>query len=270
MTDLDSLIHENEPLPESVPEVSFSVRGPEKTLVIGDTFDVVVSASWAKKEATLLLVPSSSVSAKGLDQVAVRQVSGRKVQGGEEFAESRIIYTVVATDTGTLEVPVLKILLPTPEKNMEFRTEPFSVTVRPEASPVIVTAVCLFLVCVLGIVTLFGLKRRRFLRQKNKAEAFAREELRIRDDFFLLKQRVQAVETREWLLSLEKICKSWGEIHFHSSDLESLAKEKIIEGWDTLLAEFAHARYGGVFRESFMNLETWKTAARLMGMEQED
>ena len=48
-----------------------------------------------------------------------------------------------------------------------------------------------------------------------------------------------------------------------------LVKEGKLEGWETLVEEFAHARYGGGKRDSFENKETWKAAMRLMGVEEE-
>jgi hypothetical protein len=49
-----------------------------------------------------------------------------------------------------------------------------------------------------------------------------------------------------------------------------LVKDGKLEGWEGLVEEFAHARYGGGKRDGFENRETWKTAMKLMGISEED
>ena len=52
-------------------------------------------------------------------------------------------------------------------------------------------------------------------------------------------------------------------------NLDNLVKEGKLEGWDALVEEFAHARYGGGKRDGFENRETWKAAMKLMGIEED-
>ena len=90
----------------------------------------------------------------------------------------------------------------------------------------------------------------------------------------VLKQRVNSADSREWLLELESICKGYVARKFGTAtadpvNLDNLVKEGKLEGWETLVEEFAHARYGGGKRDSFENRETWKAAMRLMGVEEE-
>ena len=51
-------------------------------------------------------------------------------------------------------------------------------------------------------------------------------------------------------------------------NLDALVKEGRLEGWESIVEEFAHARYGGGKRDGFENRETWKAAMRLMGIEE--
>ena len=97
----------------------------------------------------------------------------------------------------------------------------------------------------------------------------------------VLKQRVNTADSREWLLELESVCKGYVANHLGIADgsgdvaaasavnLDALVKDGQLEGWDTLVQEFAHARYGGGKRDGFENRETWKAAMRLMGVEEE-
>ena len=53
-------------------------------------------------------------------------------------------------------------------------------------------------------------------------------------------------------------------------NLDNLVKDGKLEGWESLVEEFAHARYGGGKRDGFENKETWKGAMTLMGISEED
>ncbi|MDR1759465.1 MAG: BatD family protein [Fibrobacter sp.] len=265
MFDADSIgINQNEALP-----VTLKVSVPGHSLTVGDTFEVSVSAVRPDPDSFLLLMPASAVSAKGLEQIAVRQESGRAVRDGKEWAESHIIYTVVAKDTGNFEVAPLRIMSSSVQGNTELRTDAFSVSVRPETSPVIFMTVFLIFICLAGALVLFFLKRRRFLMQKGEANERVKEMRQIREEFNLLKLRASNLDSRKFMATLEKICTSWAFLQYGDSDLEELSAQGFLEGWDSLLAEFAHARYGGI-RETYMNLETWKAAGALMSFNQED
>ncbi len=265
MFDADSIgISQKEAFP-----VTLKVSSPGHSLTVGDTFEILVSAERTAPDGFLLLMPASTVSAKGLEQIAVRQESGHTVRDGKQWAESHIIYTVVAKDTGTFEMAPLRVLSSSIRGNTELQTDPFSVSVRPETSPAVFMTGFLILICLAGALVLFFLKRRRFLAQKGKAHKHVEEMQRLRDDFNLLKLRASNLDSREFMAALEKLCMSWASLQYGDSGLEELATQGFLEGWDHLLAEFAHARYGGI-RESYMNLEMWKTAETLMNLNQED
>ena len=97
----------------------------------------------------------------------------------------------------------------------------------------------------------------------------------IRERMAVLKQRVMVADSREWLLELESVCKEYVALRFHAKDastvnLDNLVKEGVLDGWEHLVEEFAHARYGGGIRDSFENKETWKLAMSLMGLEEDE
>ena len=52
-------------------------------------------------------------------------------------------------------------------------------------------------------------------------------------------------------------------------NLDNLVNEGKLEGWESLVKEFALARYGGGKRDSFEIKEIWKTAMQLMGINEE-
>jgi hypothetical protein len=86
------------------------------------------------------------------------------------------------------------------------------------------------------------------------------------------------------LLELEGVCKEFvaqrlglecggsgeGDSAASAVNLDNLVKDGKLEGWEGLVEEFAHARYGGGKRDGFENRETWKTAMKLMGISEED
>ncbi len=96
----------------------------------------------------------------------------------------------------------------------------------------------------------------------------------------VLKQRVNTADSREWLLELENVCKGYvaqrlgmdgvDESAAASVNLDAMVKDGKLEGWESLVNEFAHARYGGGKRDGFENRETWKAAMKLMGIEEEE
>jgi hypothetical protein len=208
------------------------------------------------------------VNLKGLEQISVRQESGRTIKAGKEYSENQFIYSIVATDTGHFTMPAMKILAPiSQERSLELKTEPTSIVVEAPFNffPLIVTfvALCFF---IMGAI---WRNRRRKLVLKKKEEMQS-EQKELRDAFLLLKQRVQAADSREWLLALEKVCLSWIKVHLGEESMEARIQKGDYPEWKPLMDEFVHARYGGGSRDSYMNLETWKLAAKLMDIKEED
>ena len=88
----------------------------------------------------------------------------------------------------------------------------------------------------------------------------------------VLKQRVNTADSREWLLELEGLCRSYVANKFPdvaAVNLDAMVKDGKLEGWEGLVEEFAHARYGGGKRDGFENKETWKAAMKLMGISED-
>ena len=105
---------------------------------------------------------------------------------------------------------------------------------------------------------------------KTKKKAVKQEDAELAEEFLLLKKRIAKADSRAWLLDLEKICKSWAMRRFGNDNLEDLAKNGLLDGWQPLLNEFAHARYGGGERDAFQNKESWKTASKLLNIQEDE
>ncbi len=246
-------------------------QGGMHAVTVGDTFDFPVTVSWAVQGSALLVVPASSANAKGLTQVAMSQESARSVKDGAEVASITFTYKIVAQDTGNLNVPALRFEIPTPVgRPLDLRSESVPVRVNEPFNPLPIGVGLVVALCVL-FAGLWRVRRRAAARQavavKNAAESALREKMVV------LKQRVNSADSREWLLELESVCKEHLAdclgIAQSAVNLDNLVKEGKLEGWETLVEEFAHARYGGGKRDGFENKETWKAAMRLMNLDEE-
>ena len=255
------------------------VSGPEgglPAITVGDTFDFPVTVSWSVQGSALLVVPTGSANAKGLTQVGLSQESARSVKDGKEVASITFTYKIAAQDTGNLHVPALRFEIPTQVgQPLDLRSESVDVRVDEPFNPLPLAVGAIVAVCVLGA----GLWRAR--RRAAMREAVARrnaEEEALREKMMVLKQRVNTADSREWLLELESICKEFVAGKFpelaegtaNAVNLDALVKDGKLEGWESLVEEFAHARYGGGKRDGFENRETWKTAMKLMGVSEEE
>ena len=226
------------------------------------------AVSWQSQGGSLLLLPGNSVNVKGLDQISVRQESGRSIKAGKELSENHFIYRIVATDTGHFTIPAMKILAPiSQERSFEFKTEPTPIIVESPYNffPLLIAFVAL---CVFMAAAFWRNRRRQLAQRKKEEESSVTKEQK--EAFLLLKQRVHAADSREWLLALEKVCLSWAKVHLEEESLEARIQKGDYPEWKPLMDEFVHARYGGGSRDSFMNLETWKLAAKLMDIKEED
>ena len=277
---VDSVAEVAMPTPEQL-GISI-VSGPEGGLpavIVGDTFEFPVVVSWSVQGSALLVVPTGSANAKGLTQVGVSQESARSVKDGAEIASITFTYKIVAEDTGSLNVPALKFEIPTQVgRPLELRSESVPVRVNEPFNPLPVVVGILVALCVL-CAGLWRARRRANARAATAARNAAQDALR--EQMMVLKQRVNTADSREWLLELESVCKGYVANHLGIADgsgdvaaasavnLDALVKDGQLEGWDTLVQEFAHARYGGGKRDGFENRETWKAAMRLMGVEEE-
>ena len=257
------------------------VSGPQggmPAITVGDTFEFPVTVSWSVQGSALLVVPTGSANAKGLTQVGVSQESARSVKDGKEIASIMFTYKIVAQDTGNLHVPALRFEIPTQVgQPLDLRSESVDVRVNEPFNPlpIVVGLVVALLVLCAG---LWRAKRRAAAREAVAARNAAQEALRAR--MLVLKQRVNTADSREWLLELEGICKEYAAEKFGIADggtpaasavnLETLVKDGKLEGWEALVEEFAHARYGGGKRDGFENKETWKGAMKLMGVSEDD
>ena len=265
------------PTPE---QLGFSiVSGPEGGLpavTVGDTFDFPVTVSWSVQGSALLVVPTGSANAKGLTQVGLSQESSRSVKDGKEIASITFTYKIAAQDTGNLHVPALRFEIPTQVgQPLDLRSESVDVRVDEPFNPLPLAVGAVVAMCVLG-AGLWRAKRRAAAREAVAARNAAQNALR--EKMIVLKQRVNTADSREWLLELESICKEFvasklpelAEGTADAVNLDALVKDGKLEGWESLVEEFAHARYGGGKRDGFENRETWKTAMKLMGVSEEE
>ena len=249
--------------------------GPEggmSSVTVGDTFEFPVTVSWGVQGSALLVVPTGSANAKGLTQVGMSQESSRAVKDGQEVASITFTYKILAADTGNLHVPAMRFEIPTSLGTpIELRSESVDVRVNEPFNPLPLAVGLVVAICVL-LAGLWRVKRRAAVREAAAAKNAAEDALRER--MMVLKQRVNTADSREWLLELESICKEYVADKFGMTasavNLDNLVKDGKLEGWDSLVEEFAHARYGGGKRDGFENKETWKGAMALMGISEED
>jgi hypothetical protein len=266
-------------------------------ITVGDTFEFPVTVSWSVQGSALLVVPAGSANAKGLTQVGLSQESSRSVKDGKEIASITFTYKIAAQDTGNLHIPALRFEIPTQMgQPIDLRSESVDVRVEEPFNPLPIAVGAVVALCVL-FAGLWRAKRRAAAREAVATKNAAQEALRER--MMVLKQRVNVADSREWLLELESIAKEFvfekfgadvgsgkdggsglnsgkdgaggSAAGFESAaavNLDALVKEGRLEGWETIVEEFAHARYGGGKRDGFENRETWKAAMRLMGIEE--
>ena len=266
------------PSPEQLGiSITSGPAGGMPAVTVGDTFDFPVTVSWSVQGSALLVVPTSSANAKGLTQVGMSQESARSVKDGAEVASITFTYKIVAADTGDLNVPAMRFEIPTQVgRPLDLRSESMPVRVNEPFNPLPLAVGLVVAICVL-LAGLWRVKRRSAMREavatKNAAENALRERMLV------LKQRVNSADSREWLLELESICKEYVAGKFpelvegsaaSAVNLDSLVKDGKLEGWEALVEEFAHARYGGGKRDGFENKETWKGAMKLMGISEEE
>ena len=162
------------------------------------------------------------------------------------------------------------------------RSESVDIRVNDPFNPLPIAVGAVVAVCVL-LAGLWRAKRRVKARAAVTAKNAAQEALRER--MMVLKQRVNVADSREWLLELESVVKEFvfekfgndavsgkdgaaGTPSAAAVNLDALVKDGKLEGWESIVEEFAHARYGGGKRDGFENRETWKAAMRLMGIEE--
>lgn len=265
------------PTPEQLGiSITSGPEGGMKSVTVGDSFDFPVTVSWSVQGSALLVVPSGSANAKGLMQVGLSQESSRSVKDGKEVASITFTYKIVAQDTGNLHIPALRFEIPTQAgMPLDLRSESVDVRVVEPFNPLPLAVGAVVAVCVL-CAGLWRARRRAAAREavaaRNAAESALREKMMV------LKQRVNSADSREWLLELEGICKEYvarrfglgAEDNGAGVNLETLVKDGKLEGWESLVEEFAHARYGGGQRDGFENRETWKAAMKLMGVSEEE
>ena len=283
-------------------------EGGLPAVTVGDTFDFPVTVSWSVQGSALLVVPTGSANAKGLTQVGMSQESARSVKDGKEIASITFTYKIVAEDTGALNVPAMRFEIPTQVgRPLDLRSESVAVRVNEPFNPLPIAVGLVVAVCVL-LAGLWRAKRRASTRAAVAARNAAQEALR--EKMLVLKQRVNSADSREWLLELESICKEYvagkvpelaegtagksagyapaekdsaGKVPepvegpaakkvsaASAVNLDAMVKEGKLEGWEALVEEFAHARYGGGKRDGFENKETWKAAMSLMGISEDE
>ena len=248
-------------------------------ITVGDTVEFPVTVSWSVQGSAVLVVPAGSVNAKGLTQVAMSQESARSVKDGKEIASITFTYKIAAQDTGNLHIPALRFEIPTQMgQPLDLRSESVDIRVNEPFNPLPIAVGAVVAVCVL-LAGLWRAKRRAAARAAATAKNAAQEALRER--MTVLKQRVNVADSREWLLELEGVVKEFvfekfgndagmnaGWENATAVNLDALVKDGKLEGWEPIVEEFAHARYGGGKRDGFENRETWKAAMRLMGIEE--
>ena len=251
-------------------KVSVHADALPETIVKGDTFEYRVNVTWEASAGrnALLVVPTSSANTKGVTQIGLREEHSQVVHNGKSVSNTQFVYKLLADDSGNVSIPALHFQIPSAEGAVEVQTDIVSFRIEEPSDTVqfLILGVCVFGI-VLGAL-LVVLQKKRSSEAKKKA--VKEEDAELAEEFLLLKKRIAKADSRAWLLDLEKICKSWAMTRYGSDNLEELAKAGTLEGFDSLLEEFAHARYGGGERDAFQNKETWKTAAKLLNIEEDE
>jgi hypothetical protein len=267
----DSVAQVEMPTPEQLGiSVAAGPVGGMPVLTVGDTFDFPVTVSWSVQGSALLVVPTGSANAKGLTQVGMSQESARSVKDGKEIASITFTYKIVAEDTGNLHIPALKFEIPTQVgQPLDLRSESVDVRVNEPFNLLPVVVGIAVFVCLL-IAGVWRSRRRAAAKAAVAQKSAADKDLR--EKMMVLKQRVNMADSREWLLELEGLCRSYVANKFPdvaAVNLDAMVKDGKLEGWEGLVEEFAHARYGGGKRDGFENKETWKAAMKLMGISED-
>ena len=261
------------PTPEQLGiSISAGPQGGMPAVTVGDTFEFPVTVSWGVQGSALLVVPTGTANAKGLTQVGMSQESARSVKDGKEVASITFTYKILAADTGNLHIPAMRFEIPTQMgQPLDLRSESVDVRVNEPFNPLPLAVGLIVAVCVL-LAGLWRVKRRAAVREAAAAKNAAEDALRER--MMVLKQRVNTADSREALLELESTCKDYVAEKFGMTasavNLDALVKDGKLEGWESLIEEFAHARYGGGKRDGFENRETWKGAMTLMAISEDD
>lgn len=262
------------PTPEQLGiSISTGFSGDTLKVTKGDTIDFPITVSWSANGSAILVVPTGSATTKDIAQVGLSQESSRIVKDGKELAQITFNYKLAIQDEGNLVIPAMRFEIPTPMgQSLSMRSEPVQVLSKAHTgSLTIIVAIVVALVVVLSGV----LRMRRRAKAKKVLEKWKDALAAIREHMLVLKQRVNVADSREWLLELEGVCKEFMALRFGVKDastinLDNLVKAGSLEGWEHIVEEFAHARYGGGIRDSFENKETWKLAMTLMELEEEE
>ena len=262
------------PTPEQLGiSISTGFSGDTLKVTKGDTIDFPITVSWSANGSAILVVPTGSATTKDITQVGVSQESSRIVKDGKELAQITFNYKLAIQDEGNLVIPAMRFEIPTPMgQSLSMRSEP--VPVRAEA-PVSMLPIAVGVVVALCLVIAGMWRMRRRAKAKKVLEKWKDALAAIREHMLVLKQRVNVADSREWLLELESVCKEYMALRFGVKDastinLDNLVKTGSLEGWEHIVEEFAHARYGGGIRDSFENKETWKLAMSLMELEEDE
>ena len=284
-------------------------QGGMPAVTVGDTFEFPVTVSWSVQGSALLVVPTGSANAKGLTQVGMSQESARSVKDGKEIASITFTYKIVAGDTGDLHVPAMRFEIPTPMgQPLDLRSESVDVHVNEPFNPLPFAVGFIVAICVL-LAGLWRVKRRNAAREavaaKNAAESALRAKMLVlkqrvntadsREWLLELEsicKEYVAANVPEWYTELAEVPaegiasaagNSAGKVPEPAEglaagnasaasaiNLDALVKDGKLEGWEAIVEEFAHARYGGGKRDGFENKETWKAAMNLMGISEDE
>ena len=271
--DADSVSVPQLPTPEQLGiSISTGHSGDTLQVAVGDTVEFPVTVSWNASNGSILVLPMSTANAKDLVQVGMSQESSRIVKDGHEIAQITFKYKLVAKEEGITVVPAMRFEIPTQiGQSLSLRTDPVPLYATSRVETFTTVLVIIFVVFWVLIAIL------RFRRRAKAKVAINQEKdalYAIREHMMVLKQRVNVADSREWLLELEGVCKEFVALRLGKDasavNLDYLVKDGKLEGWEHLIDEFAHARYGGGKRDGFENKETWKLAMQLMGLKEEE
>ncbi len=261
------------PTPEQLGiSITTAYAGDTLRVTKGDTVDFPVTVSWNAGDGSVLVLPMSTANAKDVMQVAMSQESSRIVKDGHEMAQITFNYKIVVQEEGLSLVPAMRFEIPTQMgQSLYLRSEPVVVSAT-NSIDTLVTVLGIVFALFWVVVFIWRMRRRskvKTVRNSLKIALYA-----IREHMMILKQRVNVADSREWLLELEGVCKEFVALRLGRDaskvNLDYLVKDGKLEGWEHLVDEFAHARYGGGKRDGFENKETWKQAMQLMGLKEED
>lgn len=233
------------------------LTGPSEVR-LADTFEIIVEVTWKQAPHSWLLLPQNSPESKSVSLVSQFSAQSQTLSESGYKPSQQIHYRLVASDTGSTEIPAVQFKLPLAQGGeISLQSNPLPLVVKAPVAWGLWGGIAFVILAVALVAVFFKRKQQRKLAQQLQDQLIIDQ---FAESFEQHANRVLAANPSQWLIEFLPIVES-GLLLLKKGAFALSAEQSLFI--ESLRKAQEQARYGGGPRDAWENKEKLREARNI-------